>query len=266
MIPRPEVTRISVYPIKSLPGLLAIRSEVSVERSLRFDRTYRLVREDTAKYLSRKREVKLHVVEFYQPGGPIKWSEWTPQCSARLGYSIESTRRIGDLYLPTHVENFERDLSELLGYKVRLEQGYFPDDSVAHGPTLISQATLEGIGGWFGISEMEVHNRLRMNIVLGGEGEPFWEDRLVGKKIRFGKVVLQVTTACRRCVVPTRNSRSGVAIPEFIKRFIEKRKEHLVEGGDPAIYGGNFYRAGLNTIVLEDDGRIEAEARFEVLE
>jgi len=62
-------------------------------------------------------------------------------------------------------------LGEWFGYPVTLDrnrEGGFPDDTTASGPTIISEATIETVAGWFDGADPAGMRRLRPNIVLGG--------------------------------------------------------------------------------------------------
>ena len=75
--------------------------------------------------------------------------------------------------------------------------------------------------------------RLRLRANLEIDGVPaFWEDRLFeeeGEAVPFyiGNVLLTGINPCQRCVVPTRDSKTGIGDPQFTKTFIVKRQETL---------------------------------------
>jgi hypothetical protein len=169
-------------------------------------------------------------------------------------------------------------LSEALGFEVLLEErgdGGFPDDRDAPGATLIATATLEAVGRWFGLSLEETRRRFRANLEAGG-CDAFWEDTLAspaGKPrppireesvggpladpyadlpppeplaFAIGGARLRATNVCRRCVVPTRDSRSGSVSEYFREAFEARRRATLRE--DVAASGWNtLYRLAINT-------------------
>jgi uncharacterized protein YcbX len=126
-------------------------------------------------------------------------------------------------------------LSDYFGFPVKFVQNSetgFPDDTTATGPTVISTETLETVTSWFpGLSVEEMRLRLRTNLEIAGV-PPFWEDHLfaeAGDCVQFqvGEVLFEGINPCQRCVVPTRNSITGVTCANFQKIFVTKRKESL---------------------------------------
>ena len=79
----------------------------------------------------------------------------------------------------------------------------------------------------------------------------FWEEHLysgAGQPIEFqlGAVKILGINPCQRCVVPTRDSLSGVTTAQFQKTFIAKRKAELPTWA-PASRFNHFYRLAVNT-------------------
>jgi uncharacterized protein YcbX len=116
---------------------------------------------------------------------------------------------------------------------------------------LISTATLSEVAGWFdGMTLDDARLRFRANLEIDGV-EPFWEDRLVAdgdREVRFriGQAELFGTNACQRCVVPTRDPRTGEPLREFARQFARHRQERLPAWA-PAARFDHYYRLALNT-------------------
>ncbi len=120
-------------------------------------------------------------------------------------------------------------------------------------PAITSEASLQAIQQWYPELALEsVRRRFRANLELGG-GAAFCEDQLYGaadepKPFQIGTVNILGHNPCQRCVVPTRDPVSGEAVPEFQKKFMRLRREHL-----PAWAGverfNHFYRFAVNTSV-----------------
>ncbi len=131
----------------------------------------------------------------------------------------------------------------------------FPDDRIAFGPTIASEASLQEMhpGNWFPELTLEsLRRRFRTNLELGG-GEVFCEDRLFGapeelKPFRIGAVLFAGHNPCQRCVVPTRDPDSGEPVTEFQKKFMQLRKEHLPEWANVQRFN-HFYRFAINTSI-----------------
>jgi len=67
---------------------------------------------------------------------------------------------------------------------------------------------------------------------------------------------VQAINPCARCVVPSRDARTGEAMPGFQKRFAELRQEHLPAGTSTAPFN-HFYRFTVNTrIAATQAGKI----------
>jgi Uncharacterized Fe-S protein len=143
----------------------------------------------------------------------------------------------------------------LSGQPHRNREGGFPDDTTAAGPTIISEATIDTVAGWFdGVDAKGMRRRLRPNVVLGGV-PAFWEDHLFAdrdSRVRFsiGDVDFFGVNPCQRCVVPSRDPDTGDQIEGFNERFVEKRRATM-----PAWSGGDWFdhdfRLMINTAVPE---------------
>lgn len=169
-------------------------------------------------------------------------------------------------------------LSEALGVGVLLlerAEGGFPDDRDAAGPTLVSTATLEAVAGWFRIDVAECRRRFRANLEVGG-CDAFWEDALASparpdlqplaseldpdlpadpyadlpppepREFSIGAARFRAVNACRRCVVPTRDSRTGAVTEQFRDVFEAWRGRTLPADVDAAAWS-HLYRLAVNT-------------------
>jgi hypothetical protein len=182
-------------------------------------------------------------------------------------------------------------LAEALGGDVLLEEraeGGFPDDRESPGPTLVSTASLAEVARWFGIELGETRRRFRMNLEIGG-CDAFWEDTLASparepptpslfelpeglaadpyadlpppepREFSVGEVRFKATNVCRRCVVPSRNSRSGGVTEHFRDAFEAWRRRGLRADVDAAGWGG-LYRLGVNTRAVTPGGMVRGGA------
>jgi len=172
-------------------------------------------------------------------------------------------------------------LAEAFGHEVLLverAEGGFPDDRDAAGPTLVSTATLEAVAGWFRFDVAECRRRFRANLEVGG-CDAFWEDSLASparpdlqplaselaadlpadpyadlpppepREFSIGGARFRAVNACRRCVVPTRDSRTGAVTEQFRDVFEAWRGRTLPAAVDAAAWS-HFYRLAVNTAVL----------------
>ena len=172
-------------------------------------------------------------------------------------------------------------LSEALGERVMLVErfdGGFPDDREAPGPTLAATATLAEVARWFGFDLAESRRRFRVNLEVGG-CEAFWEDTLAiparpglgaeaaglaadlptdpyadlpppePRALTIGPVQLRAANVCRRCVVPSRDSRTGAITAHFRDAFEARRTRSLRADVDASAWS-HAYRLAINTIGL----------------
>ena len=246
------VERISIYPIKSLDGRSVDRVEVVTNGGLAGDREYALFDSD-GDYVNGKHDRQVHPIRAGYDGDGARAESVTlstPEQDATrfdLGAVDDDT--------PVPIVDW---LSEWFGYPVTLNrnrEGGFPDDTTAAGPTIISEATIETVAGWFDDVDSEgMRRRLRPNIVLGGV-PAFWEDHLFAdrnSRVRFaiGDAEFLGVNPCQRCVVPSRDPDTGDEIGDFNKTFIEQRRATMPEwsGGD---WFDHEFRLMVNTAVPE---------------
>ena len=178
-------------------------------------------------------------------------------------------------------------LSEALGADVLLlerAEGGFPDDRDAPGPTVISTATLVEVARWFRVDLDESRRRFRANLEIGG-CDAFWEDALASparpdlqpslldlgpeeptdpyadlpppepREFSIGEVRFRATNVCRRCVVPSRDSRTGAVTEQFRDVFEAWRGRRLPAEVDAAGWS-HLYRLALNTLLTGPPGEI----------
>jgi uncharacterized protein YcbX len=165
--------------------------------------------------------------------------------------------------------------------RVLLEERYdggFPDDREALGPTLVATESLAEVGRWFGFDLAEARRRFRANLEIGG-CDAFWEDTLASparmelpslaelppevsvdpyadlpplepQEFSVGGVVFRATGVCRRCVVPSRESRTG-AVTELFREAFEARRARAMRPDVDAGGWGMAFRLGVNTMVSQ---------------
>jgi hypothetical protein len=253
MFPVPYLSRIILYPIKSLDGVAVTRATVLPSGALEHDREFAIL-EQQGRFVNGKRNAKAHLVRTQFDFN-----------AATVCLQVQGAEQTRVFHLDEQRAELEAWLSEYFGLQVELRQNSltgFPDDTDASGPTIISTATLETAASWFpGIGAEEMRRRLRANIEIEGV-PPFWEDRLFaegqGDVIAFqvGDVRFEGINPCQRCVVPTRDSLTGKVYPEFQKIFVEKRKETLPEWAPESRFN-HFFRLAVNTrIPASEVGKI----------
>ncbi len=256
----PRLLGITIYPIKSLDGHDLTAAQVLPHAGLSHDRRWRLV-DMEGRVVNAKRTPLIHTI--------------------RASFDLEQ-RLVTLWHDASPPETFPIQpgshgpcdwLSEALGMTVLLDErnGGFPDDTDAPGPTLTTTATLELVANWFGCELQETRRRFRCNLEVD-QTTAFWEDTLASPmrphaqtdlpadpyaalpppeplRFRIGEVMLRATGVCRRCVVPTRKSRSGEPEIGFREAFEARRRQTLPKNVDAAAWH-NLYRLGINTVVI----------------
>lgn len=236
----PRLSRITIYPIKSLDGFTADAAELMEAGPIAGDRRWAIV-DPMRQFVNGKRSAAVHPIRatFAEGGAVVTLS--------REGLGADR------FALHDDAERAGEWLSEAIGRKCLLIENLaigFPDDADAAGPTLVSTTSLERVAAWFELELDEVRRRFRTNLEIDA-AEPFWEDRLVATEtgatpFAIGNVAFRGQTPCQRCVVPSRDSATGDVISGFAKAFSAHRKAELPEWA-PAAAFNHFYRLTLNT-------------------
>ncbi len=243
----PILSRIWIYPIKSLDGVSVDSAVITPGGSLAMDREFALV-DEAGKFVNAKRTAKIHQVrsQFKLPQRQV-----TLSCP---GQNPQTFHLDGDREAMGHW------FSEFFGFGVKLIQDCntgFPDDLKASGPTIISEATLTTTASWFeGMTVDEMRSRLRTNLEVSGVPS-FWEDRLFSAPLietgfKIGDVVVRGSNPCQRCVVPTRDQRTGKSWPGFQKTLVQKRQATLPHWSDPQSFN-HYYRLAVNTRISDSE-------------
>lgn len=236
----PTLSRITVYPIKSLDGIEVSSARVLPSGALEHDRRYTLADED-GKLINTRRVPKLTRLR-------ATYDESLLQVTVHLdGQSASFSLREEQVELA-------RWCGSVLGVECQLLENSstgFPDDLECPGPTLVSSGSLEEVAGWFPELEVgETRRRFRTNLEVA-IAEPFWEDQLMGaanptRQFRIGATQWRAEKICQRCAVPTLDSYTGKPIEGFAKQFVSRREQSL-PASSPREKFDHFYRMTLNT-------------------
>lgn len=241
---QPYLKAISIYPVKSLDGVALTQATVLESGALKHDREYALF-DEQGRFVNGKRNAKVHLLR-------SQYDERFQQ----LSLQIQGTNHQATFQINKEQAALEAWLSKFLGFPAKFVQNTitgFPDDTHARGPTVISTGTIEAVALWFpdaGVEEMRL--RLRANLEIDGV-PPFWEDQLfteAGQSVPFqiGKVRFEGINPCQRCIVPTRDTKTGEATANFQKIFVAKRRDSLPPWTTKARFN-HFYRLSVNTNV-----------------
>ena len=237
-----QLGRITIFPIKSLPGIPVETARITGGGILENDRIYAIY-DAEGKVVNGKRTPRVH---------ELRCEFDTPIVEVRLWRDGESPAQFPLDNLPPA----GKWLSDFFGFPVVLRhepRSGFPDDRAAFGPTIASEASLRTVQSWFPeITRDSARRRFRANLELS-DGEPFCEDRLFGapdelKPFQIGAVKFLGHNPCQRCVVPTRDPDTAQTIADFQKRFMQLRSEQLPAWANPQRFN-HFYRFAVNTSI-----------------
>ncbi|MBD2463744.1 MOSC N-terminal beta barrel domain-containing protein [Oscillatoria sp. FACHB-1407] len=239
---KPYVSKLFIYPIKSLDRVGLDRGVILKQGGLKGDREFAIV-DESGQFVNGKRNSKVH-----------RLRTQFDLAANTVSLHVEGEPDQQTFHLETDQKALEAWLSRYFGVSVsikhNLETG-FPDDLESPGPTVISTATLEAIASWYPDLDVEqIRLRLRANIEIAGV-PPFWEDCLFATAeqvvdFQIGSVKFMGVNPCQRCVVVTRDAQTGEAYPQFQKTFVAKRQETLPAWAERSRFN-HFYRLAVNT-------------------
>jgi uncharacterized protein YcbX len=241
------LSRILVYPIKSLDGVAVKEARITAGGILAFDRIYAIV-DQTGAYVNGKRTPRVQLLRTAFDG------RFQEACFWQTGDLTSSQFSLAE---PAPLNHW---LSDFFGFDVKLisePTSGFPDDRKAFGPTVTSESSLRTVTDWFPEMDIEsARRRFRSNLEITGV-PPFWEDRLFGaadelKPFQIGEVCFLGHNPCQRCVVPTREPNRGDTLPNFQKSFMELRRKNLPAWSNPDRFN-HYYRFAINTSVTPSE-------------
>lgn len=246
-IANPKLAHIRLHPIKALDPVVVSEAQVSPSGGLALDRAWALYSGD-GRWVNGKRTPLIHHLR----------AAYSPNLREVTLSVPADTRRIParTFAFPEAFEDAAEWFSVFFEQQiiVRYSEGGFPDDSIAHGPTMVSTATLQAVSQWFpGLSVENVRRRFRTTLEIDSV-PAFWEDRLFGENersvVRFavGGVQFEGSNPCARCPVPPRDPWSGANLDGFQKRFMQQR-EATLPAWSPRERFDHFYRLATNTRV-----------------
>lgn len=238
----PHVAKLFIYPVKSLDGVERDRFTLLESGALQGDRTWAIFDLD-GNFVNGKRQPKIHALR-------SKFDLATNTLTLQTQGSEQKT----EFNLTEEPEAVCDWLESYFGFPVTVKHNLqmgFPDDTVSPGATIVSTATLEAIASWYPeLTTADIRRRFRANIELAGV-PAFWEDRLFTApeqtvKFKVGDVEFMGVNPCQRCVVVTRDPKTGAPCPKFQKMFIEQRKKTLPEWTERSRFN-HYFRLAVNT-------------------
>jgi uncharacterized protein YcbX len=234
---QPVVSKITIYPVKSLDGTALQKATITEGGCLLHDREFAIIDEE-GNFINGKSNPLVHTlrstVDFENETisfRPMKQTEWM------------------QFHLQENKPAINSWLSDYFGIKATLVQnktGRFMDIPDISSVTVLSSSSLQEVTGWFDHMNLE-ETRKRFRATIEIEGVPaFWEDHLFseeGKGIEFtaGDVTLFGMSPRARCVVPTRHPHTGEVIHAFPKSFAKHRAATVPAWSTLKNYGHYYY-------------------------
>ena len=267
---QPRVVGIRLHPIKSLDPISVSEARIGPAGGLELDRAWALYSVD-GRWVNGKRTAAMHLIR----------ATYAPDLSS-VTLAVPRDRRnipARTFAFPSATEDAAEWFSVYFEQQILVRHAPegFPDDTIAHGPTIISTASLRAVCEWFpGMALDEARRRFRATLEIDAGGDPgthgvtsssanghgtlpaFWEDRLFGEeersvvRFRIGEVNFEGSNPCARCSVPSRDPQTGTAITDFQKRFTELRRKNLPPWSPVARFD-HFYRLSTNTRVASTE-------------
>lgn len=234
---KPVLSKITIYPVKSLDGMDLQKASISEGGCLLHDREY-AISDSAGNFIIGKTNPLVH----------------TLRSAVDFNTGLISFRQTDEtswthFHLQKEKKAIESYLSDYFGMQTILHQdktGRFMDMPDISGATVLSTSSLQEVSGWFDYMNVD-ETRKRFRATLEIEGVPsFWEDRLFskeGKGIEFkvGEVTMFGMSPRARCVVPSRNPETGEVIHAFAKSFSKQRASTIPEWSTLEEYGHHYF-------------------------
>lgn len=233
----PVLGRITIYPVKSLDGMVLQKAMIGEGGCLLHDREFALSDEEGNFIIGKSNPLvhKLRSIVNFETGiislrhqEEIKWNQ----------FHLEKENIALNSYL-----------SDFFSTPVILQQnnaGRFMDIPDIAGVTVLSASSLQSVAAWYpGMTLEETRQRFRATMEIENV-HPFWEDHLFSKEgtgieFQVGEVTIYGMSPRARCVVPTRNPETGETIHAFPKIFAKHRYESLPSWSQLKEYGHNYH-------------------------
>jgi len=247
----PRLVNIRLHPIKSLDPVQLSEAHIGPAGGLEHDRAWALYSAD-GQWVNGKRTAAIHLIRAaYAPDlSSVTLSVPGDRCKIPAKtFAFPADNAVAAKWFS---EYFEQPIT------VRYSAEGFPDDTLAHGPTIVSTASLQAVCDIFtGITLDGARQRFRTTLEIDGVAA-FWEDQLFGDeerssvRFRIGEVNFEGSNPCARCPVPPRDPQTGEIIPGFQKMFSDYRRSHIPSWTPEARFD-HYYRMSTNTRVASTE-------------
>ena len=233
----PVLSRITIFPVKSLDGITLQKSTITKGGCLLHDREFALI-DENGSFIIGKSNSLVHTLR-----SAVDFENET------ISLRPDTDETWNHFHLKKEKTEIESFLTGHFGIKTKLIQnvtGRFLDIPDISGATILSTASLQEVSSWFDHMNLD-ETRKRFRATLEIDGVPaFWEDHLFSHEDRaieftVGDVTLYGNSPRARCVVPTRNPDTGVITHAFPKSFSRHRASTLPQWSNLEEYRHHYY-------------------------
>ncbi len=251
MIEGPHISRIRIYPVKSLDPIELDHAEMGTY-GLKDDRNFAMMA-DNVHLINGKRTglVNSLKAEYDLEQGLITLSKRGD--SEKESFELREENRELEAYLSSH-----------FGMKLTLvhdTNGGLQDVPKRGSVSIVTEATLRSLQEDLKMEDLEnLRLRFRTNIEISGV-EAYWEDRLFntpGKGVRFTIGDVEMVGICPRvrCNVPPRDPFTGETDKAFAKTMMASRAKHLPSDSHLYEYGNSYHLCVDTYISPQEKGKV----------
>ena len=233
----PVLSRITIYPVKSLDGIALEKAMITEGGCLLHDREY-AISDEEGNFIIGKTNPLVHSLR-----STVDFENET------ISFRQQHETTWNQFHLQKEKSAIQSYLTDYFGVRTLLHQnkkGRFMDIPDISGVTVLSTSSLQSVSEWYNNMNLdETRKRFRATIEI--EGVPaFWEDHLFSKEgrgieFKIGEVTMFGMSPRARCVVPTRNPETGEVIHAFPKTFAKHRAASLPEWSTLKEYGHHYH-------------------------
>jgi uncharacterized protein len=233
----PVLSRITIYPVKSLDGIALERAMITEGGCLLHDREY-AISDEEGNFIIGKTNPLVHSLR-----STVDFENET------ISFRHQHETTWNQFHLQKEKLAIQSYLTNYFGVRTLLHQnknGRFLDIPDISGVTILSTSSLKSVSEWYTDMNLdETRKRFRTTIEIDGV-PAFWEDHLFSKEGRgiefnIGEVTMFGMSPRARCVVPTRNPETGEVIHAFPKTFARHRAANLPKWSTLNEYGHHYH-------------------------
>lgn len=245
---KPTLSKITIYPIKSLDGMSLEKAIISEGGCLLHDREFSIT-DGIGNFIIGKTNPLVHnlrsKVDFDQKS---------------VSFRTQGNLNWDQFHLLSDKKKIEAYLSDYFGLNTILQQnktGRFLDVPDTSGMTILSTSSLETVSKWYSFDDLE-ETRMRFRATLEIAGvSAFWEDQLFSKEgrcveFKIGDATVLGISPRARCVVPSRNPKTGDVTKAFPKIFAKERAASLPDWSEMEAYS-HYYHLSVDCLIPETE-------------